>query len=284
VGEDENNADPRAMNNQPVWKRFITVFAGPFMNFVLAFVACAAMLNFFFLAETYPILSEVMPGSAAESAGLLPGDRIVSINGIELTEDTEGVELLLTIMNNSDLTKPMQLVIDRNDATYEIPVQAKEIADPVSGESTWQIGIVFKSRTFYFIESVREAGTYMVDTTVLMLDSIKNLVFKGEGLEDTAGAVGIIALVSQRARDGFYMVLWLMFIISLNLGIMNLLPLPALDGGRLIFLIIEGLRGKPVPPEKEGLVHGIGLALLFVLMIALIFKDVFQLFNGGFNF
>lgn len=284
VGEDEQSDNPRAMNNQSVWKRILTVFSGPAMNFVLAFVVCAIMLNCFFLAETYPILDQVMAGTPAEAAGLLPGDKIVAINGVQLTEDTAGVNLLLTTMQESDLTKPVSLSIQRDGSTTIYPIQAQQVTDEATGETSWQIGIVFKSRTYNFIESIREAGSYMVETASLMLDSIKNLIFKGEGLQDTAGAVGIIALVSQRARDGMYMVLWLMFIISLNLGIMNLLPLPALDGGRLIFLIAEAIRGKPVPPDKEGMVHGIGLVLLFALMILLIFKDVFQLFNGGFNF
>jgi len=283
VGEDEESDNPAAMNNQPVWKRFLTVFAGPFMNFVLAFVACALMLNLFFVYETFPIADQIMPGTPAEIAGIESGDRILSVNGVEIPEDTEGVNLILDTMRSSDLTKPLELSILKDGATVEIPVLAEKITDEAGNES-WQIGIVFKSRTYSFAESIREAGSYMVDVTVMMLDSLKNLVFKGEGLEDTAGAVGIIALVSQRARDGMYMVLWLLFIISLNLGIMNLLPIPALDGCRLIFLIIEAIRGKPVPPEKEGVVHGIGLALLLVLMVALIFKDVFQLFNGGFNF
>lgn len=284
VGEDEQSDNPRAMNNQSVWKRILTVFAGPAMNFVLAFVVCAIMLNCFFLAETYPILDQVMVGSPAETAGLLPGDKITAINGISLTENTAGVNLLLSTMQESDLTKPVSLSIQRDGSTTIYPIQAQQVTDEATGETSWQIGIVFKSRTFNFIESIREAGSYMMETTSLMLDSIKNLIFKGEGLQETAGAVGIIALVSQRARDGMYMVLWLMFIISLNLGIMNLLPLPALDGGRLIFLFAEAIRGKPVPPDKEGMVHGIGLILLFGLMILLIFKDVFQLFNGGFNF
>ena len=284
VGEDEKSDNPKAMNNQPVWKRFVTVFAGPAMNFILAFVVCALMLNFFFLAETYPIIEQVMDATPAQSAGLEAGDRILSINGVELTEDTEGVDLLFATIQSSDLTQPIDLVIRRGEDVVDYSIQAQQITDPATGATSWQIGIVFSSRTYNFIESVQEAGSYMVETTAMMLDSIKNLVFKGEGLEDTAGAVGIIALVSQRARDGMYMVLWLMFIISLNLGIMNLLPIPALDGCRLIFLIIEAIRGKPVPPEKEGMVHGIGLVLLLVLMVLLVFKDVTQLFNGGFNF
>lgn len=284
VVEDEQSDNPRAMNNQPVWKRFITVFSGPFMNFVLAFVVCAVMLNCFFVAETYPVIDQVVANTPAETADLQVGDEILAINDVSLTHDTEGVELLLSTMQSLDLTQPLTLNIQRGEATFPVSLTAQAIMDEATGNTNWQIGIVFKSRTYNFIESVQQAGSYMVETTLMMLDSLKNLIFKGEGLQETTGAVGIIALVSQRARDGLYMVLWLMFIISLNLGIMNLLPLPALDGGRLLFLIVEGIRRKPIPREKEGLIHAIGLAILFGLMILLVFKDVIQLFNGGFNF
>lgn len=283
VGEDALSDNPRAMNNQPVWKRFLTVLAGPLMNFVLAFLVCAIMLNAFFIGESYPIVNEVVSDMPAETAGLQAGDRILSVNDVELTEDTEGVNLMVSTIQNGDLTQPIDLVIQRGDEQLEMSLQAVPVVDETTQTTNWQIGIVFESRTYTFGESLSEAGIFMVDTTRLMLESLKNLVFKGEGLQDTAGPVGIITLVSQRARDGLYMVLYLMFFISLNLGIMNLLPLPALDGGRLVFLIVEGIRRKPVPPEKEGMVHAIGLIALFGLLILLTFNDVIRLFNGGFR-
>ncbi len=282
VGEDERNDDPRAMNNQPVWKRFITVLAGPFMNFVLAFVVCAIMLNGYFVAETFPVVNQVMEGMPAEASGLQAGDRILEINGVELTNDSAGVSLMLSTMQSSDMTRPIDLVIERDGQRMNFAINAVPVED--SEGTRYQIGIVFSSRTFTFFESIREAGSYMAETTGLMLDSLKNLIFKGEGLNDTAGTVGIIAVVAQRAREGVYEVLWLMYIISLNLGIMNLLPIPALDGGRLLFLIVEMIRRKPIPPEKEGMVHGIGMILLLGLFVVLTYHDIVKLVTGGFNF
>ena len=282
VGEDERNDDPRAMNNQPVWKRFITVLAGPFMNFVLAFVVCAVMLNGYFIAETYPVVDQVMEGMPAEAAGLQKGDKILEVNGVELTNDSAGVSLMVSTMQSGDLTQPIQLAIERDGERMDFAINAVPVEE---GESTrYQIGIVFSSRTFTFFESIGKAGSYMVETTGMMLDSLKNLIFKGEGLNDTAGTVGIIAVVAQQAREGMYMVLWLIFIISLNLGIMNLLPIPALDGGRLLFLIVEMIRRKPIPPEKEGMVHGIGMILLLGLFVVLTYHDIVKLVTGGFKF
>ena len=282
VGEDERNSDPRAMNNQPVWKRFVTVLAGPVMNFVLAFIVCSIMLNGWFIAETFPVVDRVAEGLPAEAAGLLAGDRILEVNGVALTNDTAGVNQMVATIQSGDLTKPIDLVVDRDGETLSFSMTAVPV-ESEGGAPRYQIGIVFSSRTFTFFESLREAGGYMVDTTSLMLNSLKNLIFKGEGLEDTAGTVGIIAVVAQQAREGAYMVLWLMFIISLNLGIMNLLPLPALDGGRLLFLIVEAIRRKPIPPEKEGLVHSIGMILLLGLFVLLTYHDIVKLISGGFK-
>ena len=282
LGEDERNDDPRAMNNQPVWKRFLTVLAGPFMNFVLAFVVCAIMLNAYFIAETYPTVSEVVEGMPAEAAGLAAGDEILEVNGVALTHDTAGVNLMLKTMQSGDMTQPIDLLIERDGEKHAFQMTAVPVE--TDDGTRYQIGIVFSSRTFTFFESIKEAGSYMVETTGMMLDSLKNLIFKGEGLEDTAGTVGIIAVVAQRAREGMYMVLWLMYIISLNLGIMNLLPIPALDGGRLLFLIVEAIRRKPIPPEKEGMVHAVGMVLILGLFVVLTYHDIVRLVTGGFNF
>ena len=120
----------------------------------------------------------------------------------------------------------------------------------------------------------------MVDTTRYMLETIKNLIFKGEGVKDVTGVVGTISVVSQQVSEGMYMILYLVFIISLNLGIMNLLPLPALDGGRLVFIIVEGITRKRIPPEKEGMVHALGMVLLIILMLLVTYQDIARLIRG----
>ena len=282
VGEDERNDDPRAFGNQPVWKRFATVLAGPFMNFVLAFVVCTAMLDFYFIAETFPIVHEVMADMPAEAAGLEAGDRILEVNGVALTNDTDGVRKMISTLQSGDLDKPFDLVVERDGKRLNFAMTA--VPAETEDGTRYKIGIVYASRTYNFFEAVREAGSYMVETTGMMLDSLKNLVFKGEGLENTAGTVGIIAVVAQQAREGVYMVLWLMYIISLNLGIINLLPLPALDGGRLLFLAVEAVRRKPIPPEKEGMVHAVGMVLLLGLFVVLTYRDIARLLSGGFKF
>ncbi|MGX8705882.1 MAG: site-2 protease family protein, partial [bacterium] len=173
-------------------------------------------------------------------------------------------------------------IVARDGERIPLDMATTAVTDE-NGVTHGMIGIEFATRTFTFMESLRYSGEYMVATTKTMLDTLRRLFFHGEGVNQITGTVGIIAVVSQYARDGFYEILWLVFIISLNLGIMNLLPLPALDGGRLVFLIVEAIRRKPIPPEKEGLVHGIGLALVLGLFVVLTFHDVARLIAGGVN-
>ena len=285
VGEDEQNDDPRAMNNQPVWKRFLTVLAGPAMNFVLAFIVCVMMLHGYMTAETFPVIDSVVADMPAEAAGLQKGDRITAINGTEITNDGYGTAMVSQTIRQVEPGSPVTLTVDRNGepVTLTMNTQAVETTSE-DGQTTTQhgmIGIYFTSRTYTLGESIRYAGDYMVSTVKLMLDSLRGLFFHGEGADKVTGTVGIIAVVSEYAREGMGEILWLMFVISLNLGIVNLLPFPALDGGRLVFLIIEAIRRKPIPPEKEGLVHTIGLLVVFGLFILLTFHDIYRLVIGG---
>lgn len=287
VGEDAVDDDPRAMSNQPVWKRFLTVLAGPAMNFVLAFVVCVAMLHGYMTAETFPVLASVMENMPAEAAGLRAGDRIVAIDGAEVTNDGYGVAQVSSLIQSVQPGTPVTLTILRDGATMDVEMNTVAVETTSDDGATTvrhgMIGVVFTARTFTLPESIRYAGAYMVSTTRLMLDSLRGLFFRGEGVEKVTGTVGIIAVVSEYAREGMSEILWLMFVISLNIGIVNLLPLPALDGGRLVFLIVEAIRRKPVPPDKEGLVHGIGLLLVFGLFILLTFHDIYRLVVGGVN-
>ena len=282
VGEDETNDDPRAMNNQPVWKRFLTVLAGPFMNFVLAFVCCALMLGNFMVAESFPVVKAITEDMPAAEAGVLPGDIIVQINDSAIENNGRGVSEIVTAIRAVEPGSTVHLIVERDGQQVPLDMATTAVTDE-NGVTHGMIGIEFSTRTYNFFEAIRYSGEYMLATTRTMLDTLRRLFFHGEGVEQITGTVGIIAVVSQYARDGLYEILWLIFIISLNLGIMNLLPLPALDGGRLVFLIVEAIRRKPIPPEKEGLVHGIGLALVLGLFVLLTFHDVARLISGGVN-
>ena len=281
VGEDENNSAPNAMNNQPVWKRFLTVFAGPAMNFVLAFAFCAILLSNFIIAEYLPRIDYVYDGTPAAESGVMPGDVVTSVNGEAISFNEAGMDAARSAIMNADHTLPIELTVEQDGIARTLSILPEPIVNETTGQTSYQIGIAFGGRTYTCFEALGRSCGYMVEFTGAMLGALKDLVFHGSGVDDMMGPVGIISFVSQQvSSERLYAVVNLIFFLSLNIGIMNLLPLPALDGGRLIFLIVEGIRRKPIPPEKEGMVHAIGLGLLLMLFVFITYKDVLRLFAG----
>ena len=280
TGEDEDSDDPRAFNNQPVWKRFLTVLAGPAMNFVLGYVAAVIFLAGFgmYTSDILPRIEDLVPGTPAIEAGLLPGDVIVSVDGEAITYDQAGYDHMKALMALHTQGEPLELIVRRGGE--ELPIETGLYQDTETGD--WKMGIYMTQdrEKMGFFSAVRYGGELMVTLTREMLLSLKNLVFRGEGLNEVSGTVGIVSEVSRTVSQGFDMVLYWLLIISTNLGIVNLLPLPALDGGRLVFLIVEGIRRKPVPRDREGLVHLVGLAMFFVLFIVLTWHDIMRIIAG----
>ena len=281
VGEDGENPAPNAMNNMPVWKRFLTVAAGPAMNFIVAFIFCVILLCGFMVAEYQPWIAEIYESTPAAASELREGDIVTHVNGESISYDTAGMETARTIILDSG-EKEITLSVKRGEASYEIAITPAPIVDEASGETYYQLGIAFGSRGYTFGEAVKGSFGYMVDFTRALILALKDLVFHGTGADEVMGPVGIISFVSDTISvSRWYGAVYLVFFLSLNLGLMNLLPLPGLDGGRLIFLIVEGIRRKPIPPEKEGMVHGMGLMLLFTLVIFITYKDIIRLITGG---
>ncbi len=282
VGEDEVNSASNAMNNQPVWKRFLTVAAGPVMNFVLAFFFCAILLSNFILAELQPRITYVFENTPAVESGIEVGDIVTAVNGQEVSYDGAGVETVRKAIAEAGDEQAIAFTIDRDGKTYDFSLTPQLTINEETQEATPQLGVAFGGRTYTFGEALGRSAGYMVEFTRELFKALKNLVFHGTGAEDMMGPVGIISFVSdQIASDRLYAVVNLIFFLSLNIGLMNLLPLPGLDGGRLVFLLVEAIRRKPVPPEKEGMVHAIGLGLLLVLFVFITYQDIIRLFSGG---
>lgn len=279
VGEDAENPAPNAMNNQPVWKRFITVFSGPLMNFVLAYVAVAIYMMAFGFYFSAPAVGDFTPDMPAQQAGLQIGDVITAVNGEAIEYTSAGTEKMRQIISQADPERDLVFSVDRGGQRLEIAVRPQKAAD-----GNYQIGIIMGVDTYKYppLEAVRQAGPVTWSYVTMMVDALKNMFTTGEGMSDTMGPVGVITFMTQEIQHGFDMVLNLILIISLNLGIINLLPLPALDGGRLVFLIIEGIRRKPVKPEHEGWVHAAGFVLLLGLIVVITFRDVARLVTGEF--
>jgi len=292
VGEDEDNPDPRAMNNQPVWKRFLTVFAGPFMNFLLAFIMAVVLIAGSGIPNPYsvvtvPVLYSVDENMPAGRAGLQAGDVIVKVDGEEIAPNDEGVEMLRKCIAETEGENALTLTVKRNGEEMEVSL-APEFSEE---EGRLLIGIVFSAQYEEYdcnvITAVPEAmtllGKTVINTVAFLKDMISGLL-RGSGIEQgsVSGVVGIVSSVSTDVQASFsygfatgvYSIMFWLLNISLSLGIMNLLPIPALDGGRLVFLTVEGIRRKPLNREKEAIVNLIGFALLILLMIVVTVSDV----------
>lgn len=276
-GEDDvsgkSKDDPRAYNRQAVWKRILTVAMGPVMNFILAFVVLVAFYWATGVTVTEPVIDSLEADRPAAVAGLLPGDRIIGVNGEDMSDAT-AAEIRQRIVSSGD---DKALVIQRGDETIET------VLTPFYEESTklYRIGIVFQNRSvpISFGTAVRSSWESCLSLSTAILDALRALVTKGEGLEETGGPVAVVSMVSQEVADyGFEAFVTLLAFISVNLGVMNLLPIPGLDGSRLVFHIIEGIRRKPVKPEIEGTIQLVGTLLLLGLLALLTVRDVWRLF------
>jgi len=275
-GEDDIDGktkdDPRAYSKQNVWKRLFTVAMGPMMNFVLAFLV--ALVFFFCLGELLPTttVDSLMPGYPAQEAGLLPGDQIIAVNGVSMADSA-------SIISALSGGQPAEVTIRREGdlATTTIPLTPKWNEE----DQRYLIGIYFAQARYRhsFATSVRVAWENCVRAGTAVFDALGGIFTDPEIRDSVSGPVGAVAVVSQAVQqDGLDAFLSLLMLISVNLGVMNLLPIPGLDGSRIVFHLIEALRGKPIKPEREAMVHFIGMIFLFGLMIFFTFKDVMRIF------
>lgn len=275
VGEDTDETGDNSFNSKGVWQRFSVIAAGPVFNFILAFVFAVILVSI--VGFDTPVVYKVEEGGPAWEAGIRDGDVIQSVNGKKVHMYKEfRIEVL---MNSGGA--PMEMVLSRNGSTYRTTVTPELGSDgtykiQIYGGQYERTGVLDTLK--YSVFEVR----YWITTTVR---SLGMLITGQVSANDLSGPVGIVDMIDdtyQEARSyGWLDVLLNMMniciLLSANLGVVNLLPIPALDGGRLVFLIVEAVRGKPVPPEKEGWVHTIGFALLMVLMVFILYNDIHKL-------
>lgn len=262
--------------NANVWARISTVIAGPIFNFIIAFIVALIMVNMIAIRD--PVVSDVTDGGAALEAGLQPGDRILSLNGekVYLYEDI----LLFTQTYSGGA---VEVVYERDG------IENSTILTPKYDESSnrYMLGII--NGDFVTLEGADGLKYAWYELRYCVRNVTKSLGMLITGRldrQDVSGPVGMAAAVGEIYEEtkeyGWQTVLVNMLnitmLLSVNLGIFNLIPFPALDGGRLVFLLIEVVRGKPVPPEKEGMVHFIGLVFFMILMVFIMFNDISNIF------
>ncbi len=281
-GEDEESQDERAFGNKPVWKRILVVVAGGLFNILLGFLLMLIVLCQQDVFSTTRI-AKFTEDSALEAAGAQVGDQIVEIDGYGIYTDRD-LSFAMAMANPESLAMTVEREGQKVDlgsiSLHSQTVEGKRIVD-------MDFWVKAEEPTFFGV-----LGRSVSDTFSMVRMTIETLkgIFTGRfGLNDLAGPVGTVQMISQAAGAGLQEsfgqavnnILLMIIMITVNLGVVNLLPLPALDGGRLLFLLWEAFTRKPVPQKYEGWVHAAGFILIIGLMVIIAVNDVLRIVRGG---
>ena len=300
-GEDDTEGkeakeDPRSIGKFAPWRRMITIFMGPAMTFVLALIVAAALYGAIGeVTEEYfvaPQVVSVETGSPADQAGIISGDRIETVNGqsaVGVSEDGTAWNLTVLINAYQEGGEPLLLGVRRGDDLLSIQLAPKYS----EAEQRFLIGVSLNPGyvpvygPVSVFRAVQLGAGYCVQAAGAIIEALRNLITTGAGLEQTSGPVGIVKLIAEEtqrsaaesAQEALLTYGQLLVLISVNLGLFNLIPIPGLDDSRLVFLLIEAIRRKPVPQKVEAYVHMAGYVLLFGLMVVMTYKDVLNIFR-----
>jgi len=272
VAEEKEGYDEHSFLNAPVWRRIATLFAGPFANFIIAYLLAVILVSF--SAWNFPVINKMTEESAAAEAGMQPGDKIISVDGEKVYMSGE-----VTMISQFAEGSPMDIIYERDGQRYETTLLPKYSED----EGRYYMGIYLGE--YGKIEGPAALKYAWYEVRYYFKTTYRSLALLVKGRlskDDVSGPVGMVKMVDDTYEEvkpyGISAVILTMLsltvLLSVNLGVMNLLPIPALDGGRLVFQFIEVIVGKPVPPEKEGFVHMIGMVALLALMVFVLFNDI----------
>ena len=254
--------DPRAFNNKKPWQKIIILAAGSLMNVFTAFIVLTIMTTVLGFATT--TIGSVTAGSPAELAGLELGDKIVSIDDKEVNEWSDVGTYINEAQGNT-----VEFGVVRNGDEQEFQVTPEF----VEKENRYVIGITYKG-SHNVIKGIGQGFVQTGKMFVIMKDSFK-MLFSGEaGVSDLSGPVGIVQMVGETSSIGWWYYMFLLALICVNLAIINMLPFPALDGGRIIFVLYGWITGKPVSAKVEGIVHTIGIIVLLALLVVVTMGDI----------
>ncbi len=275
LGEDGDEEGEGTFGSASVWARISVIAAGPLFNFILAFVLSVFIVGN--VGYDVPVLYSVSEGSPAQEGGLQAGDTILRMNGKRIRLYRQVSNYVLFHQGET-----VRFEYERDGKTYETTI-APEI---IGGSYKFGIsGSVYRERT-NAVDTLKYSAYevyYWIDVT---LQSLGMLARGGVSLDDMSGPVGVVDMIGEtyeESRSSGLFYIWLnmlniAILLTANLGVMNLLPIPALDGGRLVFLILEAIRRKKVDPEMEARIHFTGLVLLMLLMVVIMFNDVKKIF------
>ena len=267
------SGDARSLSSQTVGQRISILIAGPVMNFLLALV-----LMFIIVmagGEASNIVGQISPGFPAEEAGMQVKDRIVMVNGIKTKNMNDITTVLDTIKDNK-----VGFTIRRDGSEFDINLERQYSEQ----DNRYLVGFTAELVETNLLSGIKNSFMQTINLVKMTLDGFAMLLTGQVSVDQLAGPVGVVTAGVEVWEAGVQESVWYavqqMFflgaLISVNLGIFNLLPFPALDGGRIIFTAIEGIRGKPVDPKVEGLFHGLGFVLLMGLMVFVLYNDIIR--------
>lgn len=263
-GEDDGE---RGFNKQPLLSKMGVVLAGSTMNFILALLLFIIVFMVLGIPSQSPLVGKIVPDSPAEVAGLREGDRILAVNGQKINSWDQ---LLNSIQKKAE--KKVNFLVARKGQKINLQITPQK--DPETGNSMIGIWRAWEKRGL--IDSIVMGVKQAIGVGVLLVSTLVQMI-TGKIAPNVAGPVGIVQLVGEAAKLGVVSVLNFTAILSLNLGLINLFPIPALDGSRLVFLGLEGILGRPVNPEKENFIHLIGFAFLITIMLIITYQDILRL-------
>ncbi len=277
AGEEQGDMnDPQGFNNRRPWEKMAVCFSGPFMNFVLGVIVFIYIFAFIGLGfpSDEPVVGEVIKDKPAYTAGLQSNDRILSMNGQEINSWDQFVRNIQAYPAGTSLATEVERDGTRQTVTM-ISTLDQSSGNPIVGVYP-QLDFVRQG----IIESIRLGFVQTYQMTMALLGGLGMLFTGAASSSDLAGPVGITSMVGEAARGGMVYLLSFAAFLSINLGVINLLPIPALDGSKIVFALIEMVRRKPMDPEKEGFIHWLGFMFLMLLIIFATYNDIVRLIKG----
>lgn len=276
TGQEEEEPNPRGFNQKTPWQKIKVLFAGPGMNFVLA--ALIFVYTFTIIGSPHPvkaaIIGDVIEGKPAYLAGLKPGDQVLSVNTVKVSTWAGFVEEV----KKSRPGEPLVLKVARGRQVFHATVtpemdESRKV--PVIG-----VRQQIEFRKIGIWEGIKLGFLQTFQITLMLIMGLGQLLSGAASTADLAGPVGMTKMIGDAAAGGMVYLASFTAMLSINLGILNLLPIPALDGSRIIFAGIESLRGRPLEPEKENFIHFLGFVFLILLMLVVTYNDIARLVRG----
>jgi regulator of sigma E protease len=270
AGMEGDEEDPRGFYAQSKWRRFLILAGGVLFNLIFAWVLILIVSIFSPMAANDTVIGEILPGYPAQVAGLQVGDKILSINGNAVETWDQERSLIEQLSKAGD---PLQLQLDRGGQQLALSVTPTY----PEGENRWMLGIGPRAVRLPLGEAFVQSFVQYWRLVSLVFLSLGMLITGQASIADLTGPVGIVKVTAQFSQSGFLSLMWFTSFLSINLGILNFLPIPAFDGGRIIFLLIEAITGRRVNRRVEEMIHTVGFFLVIGLFLYITFQDIRRL-------